>query len=375
MAGIDVFVTVEDITEKILTYESIELHRSDTLGGAYTLDETEALVVDTYYYTINDAEGDLNKWYKYRFHHDTGPVDSAFSNPFRVDGVTRLRGRQAALAKYGAGIVLVSASSAVGAFKTADYRAATTLFREDRGKGTWLNPSTGAQVGNPRLIKSSVMSASSADFTVEPVWTGAPADGDEAEWHWLADPKVWDDALNRGMARYFYADRVPLKGVANEEEYDLSGIPWIIDKDQISDVTWYPTSGLDVEESYAANGKWWKTRMDREKVILVIYPPVASTVTLYLHTARPMPALYTDASAAPVVCAEELVAALAYDEVLAYLSRPGRGVAEERLTWKRQRLDHVPELRHLLWKHRPKLRYGRPRLPSPPVVPRPFQAR
>ncbi len=115
--------------------------------------------------------------------------------------------------------------------------------------------------------------------------------------------------------------------------------------------------------------------MDREKVVLVIYPPVASTVTLYLHAARPMPPLHTDAAVAPSVCAEELVVALAYDEVLAHLSRPGQGAAEERKTWERQRLAHAPELRKLLWRHRPKLRYGRPRVPSPPVVPRPFQAR
>lgn len=375
MPGIDVFVTVEDVTSKMLTYESIELHRSETLTGAYSLEETEALVAGQFHYTVNDDDGTLNHWYKYRFHHATGPVNSSFSNPFRVEGVTRLRGRQAALAKYGGGIVLISASSAAGIFKTADYRAASSMFRPNRGKGSWLNPSTGDQAGKPRIIKSSVASATSADFTVEPVWADAPGDGDEAEWHTLADPAVWDAALNRGMARYYYADRVPIQGVADQEEYDLSGIPWIIDKDQISDVTWYPTGGSDVEQSYAANGRWWRPRMDREKVVLTIYPAVASTVTLYLHTARPMPPLYTDASAAPTVCAEELVAALAYDEVLAFLSRPSSGTVDERRVWSRQRLAHVPELRRLLWKHRPKLRYGKPRLPSPPVVPRPFQAR
>lgn len=68
--GIDVFVTVEDVNTQMDTYESIEVHRSNTLTGAYSLVETETLVASTYHYTINNSDGDLNKWYKYRF---TGP--------------------------------------------------------------------------------------------------------------------------------------------------------------------------------------------------------------------------------------------------------------------------------------------------------------
>ena len=365
--------TVEDVTAQMLTYESIRIYRSDTLGGAYSDIQDITLVAGTFYYSYTDAAGDLNKWYKYSFYHSTGPVESDLSAPFRVDGVTRLRGRQAALSKYGGGIVIVNTGTDSDGITTSDYRVKTSLFRIGRGKGTWLLPTTGNNQEVPRIVSAADPPAGT--MTVLPAWAAAFVDGDEVEWHTLADPTVWDDALNRGMARYYYADRMPLKGVANQEEYDLSSIPWIIDKDQIADVTWYPTTGKDVEQSYASDGRWWKTRMDRDKVVLVIYPPVASTVTLYLHAARPMPALYTDAAAAPTVCAEELVAALAYDEVLSYLSRPGQGAADDRRVWKKQRLDHVPELRRLLWKHRPKLRYGRPRLPQPPVVPRPFQAR
>ncbi len=362
--------TVEDIADRIASYAIIRVYRSATLGGTYVSIGTVTLVAGTFYYSYEDSGGDLNKWYKYSF--DT-PTESELSPPFRVDGVTRLRARQEALSKYKAGIVMVADGGGTTIVLTEDYRVKTDLFRNDRGKGTWLLPTIGGNAGVPRIIKSTT--PSTGQFVVLPSWPDVIALGDEVEWHWLADPTAWNDALNRGMARYYYADRMPLKGVANQEEYDLSSIPWIIDKDQIADVTWYPTSGKDVEESYASSGRWWKPRMDREKVILVIYPPVASTVTLYLHAARPMPALYTDAAVAPSVCAEELVAALAYDEVLSYLSRPGQGAADDRRVWKRQRLDHVPELRRLLWKHRPKLRYGRPRLPQPPVVPRPFQAR
>lgn len=377
MAGVDVYVTVEDITTKMLTYESIELHRCATLGGNYALEETEALVAGTYYYAINDADGTLNHWYKYRFHHATGPVNSEFSNPFRVDGVTRLRTRQAALAKYGAGIVLVNTGTDSDKLTTADYRLASSFFTTDRGKGSWVYVATGTRLGDARIVSGST--PSDGELEVNPDFSGALANGDEVEWHTLADPTVWADAINRGLARYFFLDRVPIKGVANQDEYSLASVPWIISEEQVHDVRHYPlrASGADdgVDQPYGVNGKWWKIRQDRDALTLIISPTIAATEVLYLEATRPMPPLWTDASAAPPICAEELVAALAYDEVLSYLSRPANGTAEERKTWQAQRKDHLPELHRLLRKHRPRPRYSPPQLPFPPVVPQPFQAR
>ena len=373
MAGVDVYIIVEDIADKMLIYESIELHRSNTLTGSYSLVETESLVTGQFYYTINNADGDLNKWYKYRFHHATGPVDSDFSAPLRVDGVTRLRGRQAALAKYGAGIVVVNTGTDTALITTEDYRVKTSLFRTDRGKGTWLLPTTGNNQEIARII--SATSPNAGTMTVLPAWALAFASGDEVEWHWLADPTEWNNALNRGLARYWYVERVPLVGVANQEEYSLAVLPFLRDKEQVHDVRWYPTSGLDVDESFGVDGRWWRIREDVGVLTLQIHPAIATTQTLYLECTRPMPPLYTDASAAPANAAEELVAALCYDEVLAHLSAPGRGASDARDVWHKARLLHAPELHRLLVKHRPKPRQGQPQSPWPTVVPQPWSAR
>lgn len=369
-------IVVEDVATRMETYDHIQLTSCATVDGSYTIqdDLDEALVASTYYYEIEDPNGTLNTWYKYRFHHDTGDLSSSYSDPFRVDGVTRLRTIQKAMEKYGAGMVLLSTSGGADVtILTLDSRLKSTAYRDGRGKGAWIYISSGVRIAQSSIITASDVSAGS--LTINPALTGALSDGDQFEWHWLADRTVWNEAFNNAMARYYYPDRVPLKGVANQEEYDLSGIPWIRTIDDIFDVTWYPTSGHDVEESYGVSGRWWRPRVDREKVVLTIYPTIAATTVLYLHTARPMPSLYTDDSAAPLTCAEELAAALTYDEVLVYLYRYGSGTVEERGSWGKAKGKFKPELRRLLNKYRPQVRHAPAQLPYIPVVPRPTQAR
>jgi hypothetical protein len=367
-------IVVEDVDTRMLTYDHIQIHRSDTLGGAY-VDQNldEALVAGAYYYEIEDGTGDLNKWYKYRFHKDPA-TSSPFSDPFRVDGVTRLRAIQAAMEDYNAGFVMAAdAGGASATIRTADARVKSTAYRDGRFKGSWVFIASGARVGQDTVITGSDVSA--GDLTINPALSGALSSGDAFELHWLAQRSVWDRAFNRAMARYYYTDRVPLAGVAGQEEYDLSGIPWVRAPEDIFDVTHYPVSSQDVEVSYGVAGKWWRPRMDREKLVLAIYPTIAVTETLYLYTVRPMPPLYTDASAAPLTCAEELAAILTYDEVLAWLYRYGSGTVEERNSWGKAKGKLKPELRRLLNKYRPAVRYGPAQLPHIPVVPRPTQAR
>lgn len=370
---VDLKFVVEDVATKLSTYAALRIYRSSTLTGTYSRIKDITLVSGTYYYSYEDVGGNLNKWYKYSFYNLSGPRESDLSAPFRVDGVTRLRGRQAALAKYGAGVVLVNTGTDSDKITTSDYRVKTTLFRDNRGKGTWLWPATGNNAEKPRIILSSDVSAGS--MTVLPTWASAFVSGDEVEWHMLADPTEWNNALNRGLARYWYVERVPIAGVANQEEYSLAGIPFLLSKDHVHDVRWYPTSGVDVDESYGVDGRWWSIREDVGVLTLQIKPAIGDSQTLYLETTRPMQSLYTDASAAPAVAAEELVAALAYDEVLAYLSAPGRGSVDARKVWREARAVHASELHRLLIKHRPKPRQGHPQSPWPTMVPQPWSAR
>jgi len=131
--AVTVRIIVEDITAQLLTYDTIELERSATVGGTYSQVATEALSTGVFYYTIGDSTGTLNDFYRYRFHKTTPLANSDYSDPFRVEGVTRLRARQAALAKYGAGIVVVNTGTDTNKITTADHRVNTSLFGADRG--------------------------------------------------------------------------------------------------------------------------------------------------------------------------------------------------------------------------------------------------
>ena len=369
--------TVEDVDTQLLTYTHINVYRASTLGGTYTSIGMVALVAATYHYSYSDTTGDLNKWYKFCY-WVAGPTESAKSDPFRVSGVTRLRARQAALAAYGGGLVFAAAAGGdANTIKTDDYRVKASQFRTDRGKGTWLLVTTGTYAGSACLVKSTSPTAGSFDIEVD--LGGALTAGDEVEWHWLADPTIWAGAINRGLARYWYVDRVPLPGVALQDEYSLASMPWIIDNGQICDVRYYPsrTAGVDSgqDASWAGAGRWWRPRKDGEIVTLQISPRIDSTILLWLETVRPMPALYTDEAALPNVASEALCAALAYDEVLAYLSRYKSGTSEERSTFKGARKTFAPELHRLLVDNRPKPRRGPPQLPWVPSFPEQFKAR
>ena len=169
-------------------------------------------------------------------------------------------------------------------------------------------------------------------------------------------------------------ERVPIVP-GTDNEYSLSGLPWLTDRDQIHDLRWYPTSTIDVDESYVGDGRWWDTRKDGDIITLIIKPTVSSTQVLYLECTRPMPRLYTDDAALPNVADLPLAAALAYDEVLKHLASPGVGTAQERVSWKMARREHRPELIRLLNENKPRPRFSPAKHPYPPVAPQPFKAR
>ncbi len=367
-------VTVEDITEKITSYDQILVYRGLSATGTFNQIGTVSLVVGTYQYSFVDSTGNLNYWYKYSFYNSTTLAESDKSVPFRPENTTRLRIRQNGLVKYNAGIVLTAASgSAVTGMLTDDYRFKTSLIGAGHGKGSWLYASSGSLAGSARMVSDST--PSSGSFSVEPSWPSAPASGDEFEWHWLARPDQWESAINRGLARYYFLDRIPIKGVASANEYDLNFLPWLKNKRQILGLR-VRYSGSTLDSLWGVGGTWWKAKQDRDSVTLQVNPTISVDDVFWLEVARPMQPLWNDTDSPPTVCSEDLAAALAYDEILALLSHPTEGSRVDRSELVMERkLHQITELARLLKQERADAPFSVPQQPTPPSVPHPFKAR
>ncbi len=369
---------VEDVDVQIVTYESIRVYRSTSQYGSYSQVTDITLVASTYQYTYTDSGGDLNSWYKYSYFHATGPVESDLSAQFRPDGTTLQRVRQRAMEEYGAGIIFVASAGGGATVTSTDFRLlASSLLSTNRGKGTWLYRPGEDNPANTRMITT--YAPTTGIFTVGANWTNAPSSGEVMEWHWLVDPIIWNNAVERACERYWFTERIPIKGVADQDEYALATyMPWLHNRDHFHDLRWYPnrtSAGVDdgLDEPFGIEGKWWKVREDRGVLTLQIHPEITTSDLLYAVTSRQLAPLYAEAAAPPIGTSEAYLAALAYDEVLAYLVKPGVGNAQDRANWNNARLEHNRvRLRRLARENKVKLPTRPPLLSSPPVVPAPY---
>lgn len=365
--AIDIRVTVENVSELLdQGYGQIELYSSGSLAGSYTLVTTEPLVDATFYYTLTHSGGSLNTWYKYRFTATGGGVPiSGYSNPFRPEGTTRLKIRQKALADYRAGAVL-NASATGQSNSTAkfdSYKVATSFYRGNRGRGSWLYPTGGINAGVATRVTAS--NPSGGEFTVSPEFSTSLVAGVEVEWHWLTDPEEWNEAINRGLARYSYLESVPILG-NGEPEQALDYLPWLKSIDQTYGLWDYGNlsdAGLPQgpQQAWGRGTRWWTKREDAGTIILVTSPSIQTTETVYLECTRPHEPMYTDEDVGLNNLDIELIAALAYDEVLAGLLQPTSGAAApDKAVWEIARARHAQGRLRQLWRNRrPKPRWQR----------------
>lgn len=355
--AVDLTITVEDHED----YDTIELQRASSVNGVYSALTDIELVAGQYVYEYEDASGSASSYYRYRL--STGGADpSEYTNPFKPLGVTRLDIRQYTMEKYRIGMVFESNGGTDPVVSTADGRVISSIHRTDRGKGQWLYIATGARAGTLRRVASS--DHPNGDFTVSPTLGGNVASGDMVEWHWITDTNVFNDAINRACRRYWYVDRIALP-IQTDNEIDLSNLPWLRTKKQITGLWYYPTSTYEIEYSYGGGGSWWNVREDNGRLVLILSP--ANTTEIFLEALRTLDPLLTDDSTVPTLVDQDLLAAYTYDEILAYLSRPSTGMGSDVMGWKRERVEHAStELSRLIKLNIPQPRRGVPPTSEPP---------
>lgn len=377
--SVTIAIKVEDVTTRLLTYTSIQLHSASSPGGSYSLVTTLTLVSGTYEYSYTDTVGVLGTtFYKYRFYNSTGPVASDYSSPFTPYGVTRKLIRQQALKDYKAGFVLATAASGSNSVSVAafsNYMLAASTNSSKRGVGTWLYPTSGSRIGQITKI-SAIAIATPALLTMTPVLDGALATADEVEWHWFASPDDWNDAINRGLSRYYYLDRVPVVGDGNAEQ-SLSYLPWLRTRRQIAGMWYYPITN-DIERAWGTAGRWWGARQEGGYITLMTKPALSTTTTVYLEAMRQMPNVYTDDSVLPNDCDIELAAAFAFDELLSILLEPSHtgGATVDKTAIAAAKASHVRgNLRILKNRNQPSPRWQPQQLYEESNYARPFSPR
>ncbi len=373
--------SVEDINTVRATYVSIRLYRATNQYGNYAALADITLSANTYHYTYEDNSGDINKWYKYSYYNSIGPVESGISAPFRPEGTTLQRIRQRAITEYGAGVVFAASAGTNNTVITTDFRLlSSSLFSTSKGKGTWLYRPGEDNPINSRMIVN--YNPVSGELTIGADWAANPNSGDEMEWHWLANPVVWNQAIERACRRCWYIDRVPIPGVANQGEYNLNVIaPWLTNRRSVHDLRYYPertSAGADngIDRSWGAGGRWWAVKTDQHVLTLQISPPVDASTLLYLEASRTAEPLYSEAAAPPLVCEEDYLTGLAYDEVLAYLVHPNTGAAQDQARWASERIFHNrTRLAKLIDANKLNISRKPELYSSPVVVPSPWGAR
>lgn len=375
MAANIVDITVEDIADKLDSYNQIQLESSTSYSGSYSLIDTIILVANTYVYQFADTSGTINTWYRWRFYNSLTTAASDYTTSFNTGGVNQLRIRQYLLENHRCGMVLLTGSGcSTTLIQTDDYRFKNTVYRDDRGKNSSIYIADGALAGTGRYVKSSSVSAGT--MTVD-LMGGTPAAGVTIEWCWTALHETLNTMINKALLRYWYLDRIPIDGVVNQNEYSLDAYGWLSNPRDLMGMWYVPGGGSGIPRPWDGEGRWWNYRTDQGVLSIDFSPSIGDTDVVYLEALRQMPQLYDDTALLPANPDLELCAALAYDELLKWLCSPGQGgTSEDYKAWRIARSDLKPTLAKLLKRNTPKVNMVMPRSSAPIISgPRPWRAR
>lgn len=368
-------IKLEEITTLYAAgYRRIELERSTTPDSGFANITNIDLVDETVYYSYEDSNGLVTSYYRYRLTGTAGAAPlSNYSNAFKAPGLTRLLVRQAAMRSYGGGQTMaIVAGGSTTVAKFADYDIDLSLYSSGRGVGSWLHPTEGNNVGQTRIVSSS--DPSTGAFTVDPAWSLTPTTGAIFEWHKLAPPSDWNDAINRALERYPFVDRIPIVGTG--DEINLTElVPTIPNKSWVYGL-WYRPTGFYFDQPWGSNGRWWSVREDMTGIFLQTYPVLDTDETAYLDVRRVLDPIYTDDAVLPPRTNVRLLAAIVYDEILDLLSNDNsRASATDRVGYARRRRVHQKRLQSLWRIYSPRIQAQSPQPSQPTGVSPTWRAR
>ena len=302
-----VTVYTEDITTKLLAYESVKLYRDTSPAGSFaTTVSTTALVAGTEAYEIADPSGDANSYYRYTFYHSTGPVESSPSEIFRPDGATLNK------------IVLEAARQADAGFDGTCSEAGTTAtlvdaLLRDTGvdtkflEGAYVyRPNAAAAADKTRRIANDGFTVASGTLAPVRPWTNLPANAEVYQVYAYFPPMdmpgvgySWARAVREALADTWHVDQLNLgEGTATgQTRFSLAPHASYVHRDSIRRVLLRASDSDSIvtDSDASKNGYYWGVVENAGALSLDIHPAPRPDQTIIVEVNRAYAALYNDA--------------------------------------------------------------------------------
>lgn len=317
MAGVDIVVPVDDPDTALLTYTQVRVYRDTTPGGTFaTLVNSASLVSGTFSYTINDATGDGNRYYRWRFYNTTGPVQSGLSEVIAPAALTMRRLRIEAATLAGAGF----AGTCSAAGTTLTLRDTVLLDSGVDAKymeAGWIyRPDAALPADYVRRIKKDGFDASAGDLSPNALrpWTNLPALA-EVYHAFMYFPPIdqsgvaysWDRAIRDGLFAAPFVDLLDLgAGDGTSKRFDLAAHRAYVSRRTIRRVLLRMTdsNGVITDRDASLNGSTWFVIEDAGSLMVELLSAPTTQQSVIVEVNRRDTQLYTDTDT--VACPEDV---------------------------------------------------------------------
>ncbi len=320
---VTVSIYCEDISTKLLTYDSFRLYRDTSPNGAFsTLVSTTTLVAAQTEYEVTDAAGTSDSFYRFAYYSTVSLILSDLSNVMQPGALTMRRLRLEA-AREG-GCAFAGTCSALG----------TTLLLKDDAlldsgvdahflEGSWIYRPDAAAAGDKlrRVAVSGFVTTAPVGLIPNRAWTNVPASGEVYQVFNLAPPIdwpgqafSWDRAIRTALTNLWFIDQISL-GVGTtlgKVRFDLSPYAAYVRRNDVRRV-WYrstDSNGIITDVDVDRNGRYWEPVENGDFGLSIdVYPAPLTTETVILEVNRTYEELYidTDVTTGPLALAKAAV--------------------------------------------------------------------
>jgi len=289
--SVTVDIYIEDAAVEIADYDTIRLYRG-TDPSVYPFTglpvATATLVSTTLAYTLTDANGTANSYYRYSLYNSSTTTESDQSEAINPAGLTLLRLRLEAA--RGAGVGFNGTCSETGT-TTSLIDAALRDSGVDAKflEGAWIyRPDAASSNDRCRRVKASGFEATTGTLSFDRAYTNAPTSGEVYHVFLLqppidqtAVPYSWDRAVRDGLQQYWFVDQLNLgTGTSTRQtRFSLGTHASYVTRKRVRRVLLRTTdsNGIQTDVNADNNGRSWNAVENGPMTLSVEIIPAPST--------------------------------------------------------------------------------------------------